>query len=215
MNMKRYVGIILLVGLIVIGCAPAKADPPPETPIASADLVEPDAGALPSTGAMTNLDPKEKSADYAITPIEEIHTTGKPVQIDIEEYRLVVDGAVVEQLALSRDELLALRNVTEGVILTCPGFFVDNAIWSGVPLGDILERAGLDPAATKVKIRGADDYQVTIPLDAAMQDGTFLAYAVNGEELPEEHGFPLRLVVKGAYGAKWVKWVARIEVLAG
>ena len=51
-----------------------------------------------------------------------------------------------------------------------------------------------------------------LPLEKALSEGVFLAYAVNDQILPKEHGYPLRLVVTGEYGASWVKWVERIEV---
>ena len=171
----------------------------PDTPFGNADLYD--------------VQPTANSSDYPITPVEQIQTTGIPVDIDVEGYRLVVDGAVGEALSLPYNEILAFPSVTEGVITVCPGFFVNNATWTGVPLRDVLGRSGIDATANKVRIKSVSGYQTTMTLEDAMQEGTFLAYAVNGQELPAKIGFPLRLAVKGVYGAKWVKWIERIEVL--
>jgi len=57
-----------------------------------------------------------------------------------------------------------------------------------------------------------DKYRVILPLEVVQREGVFLAHTVNGLVLPEDHGFPLRLVVRGNYGHDWIKWVERIEV---
>jgi DMSO/TMAO reductase YedYZ molybdopterin-dependent catalytic subunit len=102
---------------------------------------------------------------------------------------------------------------------------VSTAEWTGVPLAEVLERAGVRAGACEVKFRGADkgrvDHQAeaqhferSLPLDEALSSGALLAYAMNGEALPLEHGYPLRLVVPGWYGVASVKWLTEIEVLA-
>jgi sulfoxide reductase catalytic subunit YedY len=149
-----------------------------------------------------------------ITPVEELHHTGQPQEYDIETYRLVVDGLVENPLSLSYEEVRAFPQVTETVLLICPGFFWDNAEWTGTPLSLILEQAGLSPDASQVHFVAGDGYRQLMPLEEAMADGVFLAYEVNGETLPTDHGYPLRLVVRHQYGFKWVKWLEHIEVLS-
>ena len=87
-------------------------------------------------------------------------------------------------------------------------------------LADVLKRAGLKASAKEVLFNGADvpigtmpDFQRSIPVAKALHPRTLLAYEMNGETLPVEHGFPLRLVVPGWAGDAWIKWVTSISVL--
>ena len=148
-----------------------------------------------------------------ITPVSGLHRTGRTQEYDINTYQLVVDGLVQNPLSLSYEDVLARPQVTELVLLICPGFFWDNAEWTGTPLSLILEEAGILPEAAKVRIVSGG-YSTTLSQEEATADGVFLAYEVNGETLPAEHGYPLRLVARHQYGSKWVKWVERIEVVA-
>jgi DMSO/TMAO reductase YedYZ molybdopterin-dependent catalytic subunit len=148
-----------------------------------------------------------------ITSVEELHHTGKAQEYDIDTYRLVVDGLVETPLSLSYEEVLSFPQVTETVLLICPGFFWDNAEWTGAPLSLILEEAGLSPNASGVQLVGGGNYRKTLSLEEASADGVFLAYEVNGETLPPDHGYPFRLVARHQFGSKWVKWIEHIEVL--
>lgn len=147
-----------------------------------------------------------------ITPLEDLHTTGRPVEVDIEEYRLVIEGLVERPLSLTYQEILSRPQISEVVLLICPGVFWDNAQWTGTPLAPLLEEAGLPEGARKVRFHALDGYQSSLSLEEALAEGVFLAYQVNGQALPSEHGFPLRLVARGQYGGRWVKWLERIEV---
>ena len=89
---------------------------------------------------------------------------------------------------------------------------ISNAGWKGFPLRDILDRAVPLSGAALVRFHGVDNYTDTIPLDKALQPTTLLAYEMNGAELPDRHGYPLRLIVPGYFGEKHVKWLTRIEV---
>jgi len=162
---------------------------------------------------LAHMDPAEVGeTGLPITPVEKLNRTGRPPEIDIKEYRLVVDGAVETPLSLSYEDILAYPEKTDVVLLICPGFFVDNAQWSGVPVSLILEEANPKPGAKEVRFH-AGSYRSTLTLEEAQRQGTYLAHHVNGQVLPEEHGFPLRLVAEGKYGSRWVKWLDRIEVL--
>ncbi len=130
----------------------------------------------------------------------------------MDTYVLVVDGMVTEPLALSYNTLLQRPAVTETLLLICPGFFADNARWTGVLVSTLLAEAGLRLGATQAVFHALDGYSETFDLLDLARDGVFLAYMVNGETLPKEHGYPIRLVVKGEYGSHWVKWVERIEI---
>jgi DMSO/TMAO reductase YedYZ molybdopterin-dependent catalytic subunit len=100
---------------------------------------------------------------------------------------------------------------------------VGTAEWTGVPLRDVLAVAGVDPAAVEVVFTGADhgiergveqDYQRSLSTGDALGVDVLLAYAMNGEPLPPQHGYPLRLVVPGWYGMAHVKWLTGIELVA-
>jgi len=101
---------------------------------------------------------------------------------------------------------------------------VGNAEWTGVPLAAVLERAGVDPKAVDIVLEGADagesskpskpakafHFALSVPVEHARTGGILLAYKMNGEPLPEAHGFPVRAIVPGWYGMASVKWLARI-----
>lgn len=88
------------------------------------------------------------------------------------------------------------------------------AEWTGVPLGAVLERAGLKKSARDVMHQGVDEPKVRrpIPRSKALHDDTLLVFAMNGEPLPPDHGFPVRALVPGWVGNANVKWVGHIEV---
>ena len=99
-----------------------------------------------------------------------------------------------------------------------------NALWTGVPLAEVLDRAGALPAAREVVFRGADrgvvpgrageiHFERSLTLDTARDSQALLAYAMNGEALPLQHGYPVRLVVPRWYGVASVKWITEIEVV--
>ena len=132
-------------------------------------------------------------------------------------WRLTVDGQVDSPYTLSYQELLALPMQRQYESLMCisnevGGQYMSNALWEGVPLVHLLQRAGLRARATKVVFHAADDYTDSIHLSKALEPTTLLAVRMNGAALPQEHGFPARMLVPGIYGMKHCKWVTRIEV---
>jgi DMSO/TMAO reductase YedYZ molybdopterin-dependent catalytic subunit len=147
-----------------------------------------------------------------VTRIEELHFTGEDPGFDTETWQLKIDGLVERPLTLNYADILARPVVTEVVLLVCPGVFADNAEWSGTPLGPILQEAGIKPGAKEVRLVGGDFYTYILDLDQALAEGAFLAYRVNGQNLPSAHGFPVRLVVRNEYGWAWVKWLTNITV---
>src|SRR5262249_28533555 len=94
--------------------------------------------------------------------------------------------------------------------------------WTGVPLRDVLAMAGIQPGSVDVIFTGADhgiergieqDYQRSLSVVQAHEDDVLLAYAMNGQPLPPQHGYPLRLVVPGGYGRAQVKGLVGIDVI--
>jgi DMSO/TMAO reductase YedYZ molybdopterin-dependent catalytic subunit len=89
---------------------------------------------------------------------------------------------------------------------------MSNANWKGVPMKVLLAAASPIAGATKVRLHGVDNYTDTFPLEKAMDPTTLVVYEMNGETLPDRHGFPARVIVPGYFGEKHVKWITRIEV---
>jgi DMSO/TMAO reductase YedYZ molybdopterin-dependent catalytic subunit len=217
--MKRLLMATVLLMALVSCSSPAAPVSESAQPTLADSAPLPEASATPERSSevpegIIYLHPADvDNSMLPITPVEELHHTGQPQEYDIDAYRLVVDGLVEHPLSLSYDEVLDFPQVTETVLLICPGFFWDNATWTGTPLRLILEQAGLSPDASTVHLVAGDGYRQTMSLDVATADGVFLAHEVNGEILPTDHGYPFRLVARHQYGSKWVKWIEHIEVL--
>lgn len=136
-----------------------------------------------------------------------------------DDWRLRVDGAVETPLSLDLEMLRQLPASTEMATLECaiPGgtaLLVGNATWTGVPLETVLEAAGPLPEASSVQITAADGYSLG-DYDLAKllsSDDIILAYDMNGQALPPEQGYPLRLVVPATGGFNWIQWVEHIEI---
>lgn len=138
--------------------------------------------------------------------------------VNASSWRLTVDGQVDNPFTLTYQDLLAQPMKQQYETLMCisnqvGGQLISNALWEGVPLMDLLQRAGVKAGATKVVFHAADDYTDSIHLTKALEPTTLLAVRMNGATLPQEHGFPVRMLVPGIYGMKHCKWVTRIEVV--
>ena len=150
----------------------------------------------------------------AITPTDELGTLsfwGVP-DIDVESYRLEVVGAVSQAESLSYREIRALPSVRRQVRLDCVGGFRNNSLMEGVLLELLLDRSGIQAEARRVIFHCADGYYSSLDLQELLQREAFLAYRVNGQEIPK-FGYPLRLAIPGKYGYQWAKWVVKIELV--
>lgn len=136
-----------------------------------------------------------------------------------DQWQLRVHGLVDREVTLSWSDLLAMPSVAHMLTLTCVsnpvgGDYIGNAVWQGVRLADVLALAGPQAGADCVYSTSVDGFTVTTPL-AALTDGreALLAYGMNGEPLPVEHGYPVRMVVPGLYGfVSATKWVVDLEL---
>lgn len=122
---------------------------------------------------------------------------------------------VDRRLSVTLSELKARPSITEVITLNCVEGWSNVAKWTGIPLTDLLKEAGIRNEATIVIFRAADGYSTSLTLEDIKAHRTILAYAVDGVDLPKEHGYPLRLVVEGKYGYKWIKWIESIELARG
>jgi DMSO/TMAO reductase YedYZ molybdopterin-dependent catalytic subunit len=162
-----------------------------------------------------------------------------PTDIETDKFSLTVRGHVNRTLSLSLDDILhGLPSVQFSAVNQCSGnsrgFFeprvpggewangaMGNALWTGVRLKDVLDRAGVKPGAVQVRFKGLDEpvvadaphFMKSLDIDHARDGEVMIAYAMNGEQLPLVNGFPLRLVVPGWYATYWVKMLNDIEVL--
>ena len=152
-----------------------------------------------------------------VTPNDDfyrIDTALSVPQVDVGSWTLFVEGMVDSPYGLTYDELVDMADVEEVVTLSCVsnevgGHLVGNAVWQGVPLATLLDRAGVQPGATQIVGRSVDGFTAGFPTEVGLDGRTALvAVAMNGEPLPAEHGFPARLVVAGLYGyVSATKWL--------
>ncbi|HVW85214.1 MAG TPA: molybdopterin-dependent oxidoreductase, partial [Bryobacteraceae bacterium] len=174
-----------------------------------------------------------------ITPIDRFFVrchTYTP-KVNLSEWTLKIDGKVDRPTTLTMADIRKLPRVELVAVLECAGngrrFYsphvagtqwafgsVGNGRWAGVRLRDVLQHAGIQSSATEVLFNGADvplgkmpDFQRTITTAKALHPDTLLAYEMNGQSLPVQHGFPLRVIAPGWASDSWVKWVQHIEVL--
>jgi len=167
------------------------------------------------------------------------HLSGIPDSINVDSFRLRVDGHVRTPIELTLKEILHQSDQVElAAVNQCSGNsrgFVSprvpggewgngamgNALWTGVTLKSILDRAGVLPGAVQVRFSGLDIGEVpetpvfkkSLAIDHAMDGEVMVAYGMNGAQFPLLNGFPLRLIVPGWYSTYWVKMLSNIEVL--
>jgi DMSO/TMAO reductase YedYZ molybdopterin-dependent catalytic subunit len=130
--------------------------------------------------------------------------------IDASSWRLAVRGRVARSLDLSLADLNALGEVERDAVLDCTSGWALRTAWRGVPLGAVLEAAGLAAGARHVVVRSVTGWYADLPIAEARE--TLLATGVAGRPLPHGNGAPCRLVAPDRRGLEWVKWVSRVEV---
>lgn len=148
-----------------------------------------------------------------------IDTALAPPVVAPQDWQLRVHGMVDHEVRFTYDELLRMTPSEQWVTLACVsnevgGDLIGNAWWTGVPVRTVLERAGVDPNADAVLQTSVDGWTCVTPLQALIDErDSLLAYAMNGQPLEVEHGFPVRVVVPGLYGyVSATKWVTSLEV---
>jgi DMSO/TMAO reductase YedYZ molybdopterin-dependent catalytic subunit len=156
-----------------------------------------------------------------IRPRDEFYQVSKNLidpMIVRDSWRLDIVGQVENPRVYSFADIAAMPAVEQETTLLCISYGIgsglcSNAIWKGVPLPRLLAQVKPKPNVTTVLFRAADGYYETFRFEKAMEPTTLVAYEMNGEALPQGHGFPLRLIVPGLYGEKNPKWLTRIELL--
>ncbi len=150
----------------------------------------------------------------------QVHTAISLPAITPDQWQLRIHGMVDKPLTISYADLVSRKLTGEWVTLCCVSNFVGgglvgNAFWSGLPIRELLQEAGVKPGADAVKQTSQDGWTCGTPLSALTDPkrNAMLAVAMDGKPLPVEHGFPVRMVVPGLYGyVSATKWLVDIEV---
>ena len=211
-------------------------------------LVEAQAAGLPKSGMLVHSE-NPFNGEFAphllnddVTPTARHfvrNNSGIPeraVKKDLHGWKLIIEGEVHKELALSMEDLTRFPQITMEVVLECAGngrsLFepevsgtpwqrgaVACSEWTGVRLRDVLQTAGLKSSAVytgnygeDVPSDGSEPFSRGIPIEKAMDEHTLIALKMNGETLPAAHGFPARLIVPGWIGSAMQKWLNRIWV---
>ncbi len=177
---------------------------------------------LPAADLPDGADLDVSGAEPWRTPNDDfylIDTAFSKPHVHPDDWTLRIHGMVEQEVELTFDELIDMGLVDAWVTLACVsnqvgGNLIGNALWTGVPVADVLALAGPSPDADAVKSTSHDGWTCGTPLDV-LTDGRDALFAVgmNSEPLPVDHGFPVRMVVPGLYGyVSATKWVVELEV---
>jgi DMSO/TMAO reductase YedYZ molybdopterin-dependent catalytic subunit len=157
-----------------------------------------------------------------ITPNEQFYRIDTALlvpQVDPADWSLRIHGMVANEVTITWDELIALPLQESITTLACVsnevgGELIGNALWLGYPIRELLARAAPTAEADMVLSRSIDGFSASTPLETLTDTrNAILAVGMNGEPLPAEHGFPVRMVVPGLYGyVSATKWVTELEV---
>jgi DMSO/TMAO reductase YedYZ molybdopterin-dependent catalytic subunit len=156
-----------------------------------------------------------------VTPSDRFYVVNEELvypDIDPDTWSLEVRGLVDRPFRLSYRQLTRMPAVEQFQTLVCisnqvGGHLISNAKWTGIPMPDLLNRAGVRSGAVEVVSSSVDGFADSIPLATAMGRTTLVAVGMNDHVLPREHGYPARLLVPGYYGMKMPKWLGAIEVV--
>jgi DMSO/TMAO reductase YedYZ molybdopterin-dependent catalytic subunit/uncharacterized Tic20 family protein len=138
--------------------------------------------------------------------------------VDAISWTLTVKGLVNNPLTITYEEIKSMPSVKEYATLQCVsnkigGDLTSTALWKGVRLKDVLQKAQVKPGAKYIAVRCYDGYDVGIPLERGLLDGSILAYEMNLAPLTSEHGYPVRAIVPGLYGMMNPKWITEMELV--
>ncbi len=167
--------------------------------------------------SLINERPQDLDATYLeVTPTKEFGIMGlSDLKVDLNHWTLKVKGEVKTPLHISYTQIRNLPFIERKVLLICSGFFANQGLWKGISIRTLLEKAGAKPGIKYITVSGPEGSYTKperFPLKEILSDQVFLAYQVNGEDLPQQNGFPLRLVAEDYLGYTWVKYVDTIEV---
>ena len=156
------------------------------------------------------------AANKQITPLEDFGIMGlSDYEVDLNKWRFEILGRVKAPLKLAYSEIISLPSIEKEVLLNCPGFFFNRGRWKGISMKPLLEKTKTELKATHVTFSGPEgqhEKASEFPIEHILSNRVFLAYGVNGQTLPQKHGFPLRVVAGSYVGDYWVKYVYKMEI---
>lgn len=141
-----------------------------------------------------------------------------PPEIDAGTWHLEISGLVENPLSLTLEEIRARPTVSQYITISCisnsvGGELISTSLWTGTRLKDLLEEVNVSLGAQEVYIEAIDGFYESVSMADMMDERTLLVYEMNGEPLPVEHGFPLRIYIPDRYGMKQPKWIVRMELI--
>jgi methionine sulfoxide reductase catalytic subunit len=144
-----------------------------------------------------------------------INSVAVPPPFKRATWTLQVDGLFRAPMTLTFDQLLGLPSVQWTRDFYCvEGWGVTGVVWKGVTMRELVRRADIDPQATHLVFHSGDGvYTDSLTIEEALRPDTLLAYEMNAKPITMDMGQPLRLVLPGNYGYKYVKWVTRVEAI--
>ena len=197
--------------------AEAAATPtqPAATPGASANVT-----ATPTPNLEDRIEPAPGTRPE-LTPTDDfyrIDINTRPPVIDRDDWELEVGGLFQNPRNLTLGDLMDYPAVTQTITLSCisnriGGDLIGTAHWTGLRLRDLLADLQLEPEAGALYLEGEDGFYETVVAEDMMDERTLLVYGMNGETLPVEHGYPLRIYIPNRYGMKQPKWIVRMEAI--
>ena len=135
-----------------------------------------------------------------------------PQYIDINSYRLTVDGLVSNQLSLTYNNVLKNYSDEQRLVrLNCVEGWSVTILWEGIPLKELIQQAKPSADAVTVIFHCVDGFTTSEPLTYLTDNDIIMAYKINGVVLPPERGYPFMLVAQDKWGYKWAKWITEIE----
>ena len=154
------------------------------------------------------------------TPLKEFYRVDTALvipRIDVDNWVLEIDGKVDNKLSITFAELLKMPMIEKDITLNCVsnevgGPYISSTRWLGVRVRDLLERAGIQDGVDQILSESTDGMTISTPIEALTDDrDALIAVAMNGEPLPDRHGFPARMVTPGLYGfVGATKWLTKL-----
>ena len=225
LSRREFVGLLggsvvtISVGSWGVASVLGSEDPP--TPVQGEILDTSSLADSPSAEALAaRIDPAPGTR-LEITANESFYridiSTRKPRLVP-ETWRLELNGLVNRPLSLTLDEIRAMPSISYHHTLSCisnriGGDLIGTTRWTGVLVRDMLELAGMHSTAEELFIEAADGFYESVSMSDLLGDRTIFAYEMNGQPLPHDHGFPLRIIIPHRYGMKQPKWIVNMEVL--
>jgi DMSO/TMAO reductase YedYZ molybdopterin-dependent catalytic subunit len=160
---------------------------------------------------------KDEIANYqgkqlsVLALVPKISIKGTP-NIDINSYRLRIDGLVASPQSYTYDQIISKPRFTKLVVLHCVDGWQATILWEGVKLADLIQPAEVSPQCNTLIFHCADGYTTSLPLAYVRDNNILLAFNANGITLPKHLGYPFIVVAEDKLGYKWAEWVTEIEL---